>query len=259
MTAGAAPSLSTTVSYRVRFDESTPEGSVRPSGLLRYAQDAAWIHSERLGFDRAWYANRGLTWLVRCADVHILALPAMGETVAVTTSIVGYRKVWARRRTDIVRADGSSAGVVQTDWVITDERGAPTRVPADFLALMGEGLPTFEPGRVALPPTPDDATALQFEVRDSDLDPLAHVNNAAYLDYVETGARRAPDGSRILRRLPRRYRLEYVGPAPADASVTARVWPIAGGLGFRLTDADGRELLRATVEADRGAAAAHLA
>lgn len=258
MTAGAEPRLSTTVTYRVRFDECTPAGTVRPSTLLRYAQDAAWIHSERLGFDRGWYATRGLTWLVRCADVHILALPAMGEIVSVTTSIVGYRKVWGRRRTDIVRADGSSAGVVQTDWVITDERGAPTRVPADFLALMGHGLPTFVPGRVTLPPAPGDATSLTFEVRDSDLDPMAHVNNAAYLDYVETGARRAPDGPRILGILPRRYRLEYVGPAPAGATVEARAWPIDAGLGFRLSDAAGRELLRATVEPE-GRSASRLA
>jgi hypothetical protein len=40
--------------------------------LLRYAQDVAWFHSASRGFDRAWYAERGLTWLVRTAEVSVL-------------------------------------------------------------------------------------------------------------------------------------------------------------------------------------------
>ncbi len=34
-----------------------PDGRLRTSGLLRYAQDLAWIHSASRGFDRAWYAR----------------------------------------------------------------------------------------------------------------------------------------------------------------------------------------------------------
>jgi acyl-ACP thioesterase len=63
------PALGMTVPYRVRFDESSPAGTIRTSALLRYAQDVAWLHSERLGFDRAWYAERGLTWLVRSVEL----------------------------------------------------------------------------------------------------------------------------------------------------------------------------------------------
>ena len=51
--------------YRVRFDEAGPDGLLRTSVLLRYAQDVAWHHSTSRGFDRAWYAERGLAWLVR--------------------------------------------------------------------------------------------------------------------------------------------------------------------------------------------------
>ena len=46
--------------YRVRFDEAGPDGLLRTSALMRYAQDIAWRHSEQLGFDRDWYASRGL-------------------------------------------------------------------------------------------------------------------------------------------------------------------------------------------------------
>ena len=46
---------------------------VRTSTLLRYAQDLASFHSAELGFDRAWYAERGLAWLARAAAVAVLA------------------------------------------------------------------------------------------------------------------------------------------------------------------------------------------
>ena len=47
--------------YRVRFDEAGPDGHLRTSGLMRYAQDVAWQHSAALGFGRDWYLERGLT------------------------------------------------------------------------------------------------------------------------------------------------------------------------------------------------------
>ena len=116
------------VAYRARFDESDPNGLLRSAGLLRYAQDAAWIHSEKLGFTREWYAERGLWWLVRCAELLLTGDIRMGETVIATTEIVGYRKVWARRRTEVARESGEVVAILLSDWVITDSRGAPTRV-----------------------------------------------------------------------------------------------------------------------------------
>ena len=69
-------------SYRVRFDEAGPNGLLRASGLLRYAQDIAWMHSEALGFDRAWYRERELAWLVRAAEVTVGSGIAMGAIAA---------------------------------------------------------------------------------------------------------------------------------------------------------------------------------
>ena len=89
-----------TVPYRVRFDECGADGIVRTSSLLRYAQDVAWVHSEQLGFDREWYTSRGLAWVVRAAELGILQSVPLGMTLSVSTRITGFRKVWARRRTE---------------------------------------------------------------------------------------------------------------------------------------------------------------
>jgi acyl-CoA thioesterase FadM len=240
-----------TVPYRVRFDECGPDGVVRTSALLRYAQDVAWIHSERLGFDRAWYADRGLAWVVRAAELGVLAPVSLGDTLAITTSITGFRRVWARRRTE-ARLDGGAVALWgHTDWVMTDARGAPGRVPPEFPARFAVPPGSFEPGRVPLPSTPASAVRLSIRVRPQDIDPMGHVNNAAYLDYLEETVLAAGDGG-ATGGVPRRVRLEYVQPAAPGALLAAAAWPhgdeAGTGWAWRLTESDdGPDLARGRI------------
>ena len=179
------PAAGVTVAYRVRFDECGPDGVARTSTLLRYAQDVAWIHSERMGFDRDWYLERGLAWVVRAAELRIMCPIALGATLDITTAVTGFRRVWARRRTEARLADGTLALWMHTDWVMIGERGLPGRVPPEFPAAFTVPPGTFEPGRVPLAPTPPGVAVTRASVRPQDLDPMGHVNNAAYLDYLE--------------------------------------------------------------------------
>ena len=246
-----AANRTATVPYRVRFDECGPDGLARTSAMLRYAQDVAWIHSERLGFDRDWYATRGLTWLVRAAQVTILCPVPLGTTLDVSTTVSGFRKVWARRRTDGRLEDGTLAFWAHTDWVIIDARGLPTRVPAEFPEVYGTMPGPFEPGRVQLPPTPPDASTHRGLVRPQDLDPQGHVNNAAYLDYLEEALLAAGDAAAAgVTTSPRSVWLEYLVQATPGAVVEGSTWPDDAVPGepatraWRLTDEAGIELAR---------------
>lgn len=249
---GAAAGAGVTIPYRIRFDECGPDGIVRTSTLLRYAQDVAWVHSERLGFGRAWYADRGLAWVVRAAELAILAPVPLGATLAVSTAVTGFRRVWARRRTEARLDDGTLAFWGHTDWVMTDHRGLPGRVPAEFPAAFAIPPGPFEPGRVALPPTPQDAVVHRAAVRPQDLDPMGHVNNAAYVDYLEEALHAAGDaGRRRLSGIPRRIRLEYAAAAAPGARLLGAVWrePSTDGdaWAWRLADDLGSELARGQI------------
>ena len=110
------------VPYRVRFDECGPDGSVRTSALLRYAQDVAWVHSERLGFDRAWYAARGLGGWCAAAELGVLQRAARRDAPrldpghrasARSGPAAGRRSSWP----------SASSRPGDTDWVMTDARG----------------------------------------------------------------------------------------------------------------------------------------
>jgi acyl-CoA thioester hydrolase len=230
-------------SYRVRFDEAGPDGRLRTSGFMRYAQDLAWQHSADLGFGREWYGERGLTWLVRAAELRILAAPEMGTTLTARTSIVGMRRISARRRGDFVLEDGSPAGWVHTDWVLIDARGALTRIPAIFPEIFGGTEDMGAVGRVPLPATPPDAPRRRFRVRPHELDPMAHANNAVYLDWLEEAVDAAAATT-----IPRSYRMEYTLAVEPGVALEDAAWATDDGWSYRLTGADdGLDRFRARI------------
>lgn len=237
--------------YRARFDEASADGWLRSSGYLRWAQDMAWVHSEAAGLSREWYRQRGLTWLIRSVQLDVLDEVPYGASVSVTTEVVGFRRVWARRRTTFARpGDGGTHATALTDWVLLNERGAPVRIPDEISQRFVGGQATFSPMRVELPAAPRSASWREFAVRSSEADPLGHVNNAAYLDYVEehlSGTGQAD----ATRRLPRRYQLEFLQSAEPGMEMVGRAWPSEGGWSYRLGDTAGRDLLLARLESDR--------
>jgi acyl-CoA thioesterase FadM len=256
--------------YRVRFDEANPAGLLRGSALLGYVQDVAWRHSEALGFPRAWYREKGVAWLVRAVETRLLAPIADGETVTVTTRLTGYRKVLARRESEVTGPGGDLRAVVTIDWAMTDGRAA-IRIPAEFERAPIDGPGPFTPIRVNLSPAPRDTTTLRFAPRLRELDPMNHANNGVYLDWLDEAiADAGPDGAAAVATLPRTYRLEYLRPAGPRAALVSSAWPLpvgevgtahiagapgegeAAGWAYRLADEDGADLLRGVLRPGRG-------
>ncbi|MBI3750352.1 MAG: hypothetical protein HY263_01690 [Chloroflexi bacterium] len=252
--------------YRVRFDEAGPDGRIRTSALLRYTQDVAWRHSEDLGFDRRWYLQRGRWWVVRSVDLEVLAAVPMGRTLRLSTAVVGHRRIWARRLADARLADGTLAARIVTDWVILDDRGRLVRIPEDFglsftnPELPGEILRAQVPAWADAPrqagdgPRGSPASEVRLAVRPHDLDPLGHVNNATYLDWVEEGLAAANrgaddpgdrgDANDPVAALPRRARLEYLASAEPGDEVVVATWRRGSTWVSRITRTDGQEVLR---------------
>lgn len=233
--------------YRVRFDEAGADGHLRSSGFLRYAQDLAWIHSESAGFGRDWYGSRGLTWLVRSVELEVVDPVVYGAELTASTEVIGFRRVWARRRSEF-RQPGSEriAAIALTDWVLLNSRGRPVRPPDEILAAFPSPVGDFTPIRLGLAP-PSAVSRVEFSARNSEVDPLGHVNNAAYIDYVDehlvASGRRAH-----VRHVPRRYQGEFLAATEPEMTIVGESWLANGSWQYRLT-ADGRELFRARFEA----------
>jgi acyl-ACP thioesterase len=232
--------------YRVRFDECRPDGRIRTSVLLRYTQDLAALHSSIRGFGRDWYAERGITWLVRAAEVEVLEPIGIGAELVGTTQVAGSRRVWARRRTDFVDPTGTPVARIRIDWVLLDARGVPTRIPHEFEPVFGTAPSTVGLARVDLGEVPVEAARSVRAVRPQELDPMDHVNNAVYADWLDEAVGGA-GGEGSVGAVPRLARLEYARAAAPGAIVDADVWQSDDGWSCRLSDADG-DLLRARLE-----------
>jgi acyl-ACP thioesterase len=233
--------------YRVRFDEAAPDGRIRTSVLLRYAQDLAWYHSAYHGFTRDWYRERGLTWLARAGEVTVEGDMRVGDEIVGTTQVVGWRRVWARRRTDFVDAQGKRVAWTHVDWVLLDARGAPTRVPKDFDKDFFAPQADFPLGRVTLADVPDGVDAARVVVRPQELDPMDHVNNAVYADWIDERILEL-GGETDVRAIPRTVRLEYARAVDAGSTVLAHAWRDEAGWSCAIRDAAGNDYLRARLE-----------
>jgi acyl-ACP thioesterase len=237
-----------TVDYRVRFDEAGPEGVAKPSLYLRLAQDTAWIHSEQLGFTRAWYEDRGLAWLVRGVALEVAGDARHGDTLAVTTRVLGYRRIWARRRADVV-AGSTIVATVLTDWILTDGRGRPVRIPEAIAERIPGSAGSLEAIRVPEAPERPADVLLEGVIRRSEADPLAHVNNAAYLDRVlDLGS--LVDGLEASERRDRpTVAIEYRAAAGPGDAIRESAWRLEDGAAFAygMTLGDGSPIVRAHV------------
>jgi acyl-ACP thioesterase len=247
VTAGARQPDRCSSPYRVRFDEAAPDGRIRSSVLLRYAQDLAWFHSSARGFTREWYRERSLTWLARAAEVGVEGDMRVGDEIVGTTQVVGWRRVWARRRTDFVDSTGALVAWTHVDWVLLDGRGAPTRIPKEFDGIFWAPDATFPLGRVRLGDPPPDVDEASIRIRPQELDPMDHVNNAVYADWLDEQVIRA-GGEADVRIIPRVVRLEYARAVDAGATVVADAWREADGWSCRIRDDSGAECLRARLE-----------
>lgn len=230
---------------RVRFEEATSDETMRTSIFLAWAADVAWQHSTLLGFDREWYSSRGLFWLVRAIRLDVFDPIRTYETAYVSTQVMAYRRIAARRHTEIRDAERNLRAAMEIDWVMTNERGIPSRVPEEMLAFVSHDA-TFELLRVSIPETPPDAATTRMTVRRRDLDPLAHVNNSVYLDYLEETLVAAGQAE-LLRTTPRRYEVDFLASAEMGDTILGQTWPNENGWAFRLSRSDGQDLFRGRV------------
>ena len=217
LTPGDAPdevALPSEARYRdegrgVRFDECGRDGRMRAAALLRHAQDVAWLHSERLEYGRAWYEARGVGWVVRGIDLLIDQPPHSNEVITATTSLAGFRHVMARRHTRLFTASGRVIADAAIDWVMTDAEGRPSRFPTEFESFVQRVNATFLPIKIsATPPEGTSIRTVEIPLRTSDIDPLGHVNHAAWLEIAEEALHAVAPATIAAAR--RRIRLEYL-------------------------------------------------
>ncbi|MFZ0088544.1 MAG: acyl-ACP thioesterase domain-containing protein [Solirubrobacteraceae bacterium] len=168
---------------RPGFADCAPSGRVRLDALACWLQDIAFADVQDAGLERV------AVWVVRRTRIRVNRFPRFGERFALTTFCSGLGRMWAERRTDIVRPDVDRPDVEAVSlWVHLDgERWRPTPLTEpEISAYTGASPPRRVTARLRhpMPASPDDGGGAWI-FRATECDIADHVNNAAYWQPVE--------------------------------------------------------------------------
>ncbi|HEY3248691.1 MAG TPA: acyl-ACP thioesterase domain-containing protein [bacterium] len=219
--------------FQVRYDECAVDGTVRASALLRYVVETAFAHSADKGFPLDWYDSHRLHWLVRRMRLELLQPVSYGAGLTVTTEVVGFRRIWARRRNRIADQAGARLGDATMDWIFTDGRGRPARVPLEMETAFPGVSERMDLEHLEVGSQPSGLPADEYLIPAHQVDPLGHMNSAAYVDLFDDAL--VALGVDVQAR-PAVYELEYFRAPRLGERLKRYVWEDRGGWSIQALD-----------------------
>ncbi len=214
-------SLIHTRTFRVRHYECDAYGHLSNVNYLRYMQEAAFAAADAVGYGLRYCEAEKRVWLIRETDIEYQRPLHYGDSVTVRTWVEDLRRSRSRRAYEFINDSGGEACPAKspkgeqsrrvaratTDWVYVDaDTLRPVAVPPEIMAAFGlspdqtptprSKFPTAPPppppganlkfalGRAGAKETPPGVFKMRRQAQFREIDALAHVNNAVYLDYV---------------------------------------------------------------------------
>lgn len=189
---------------------------LRLPAVFKFLQEAAIKHADQFETGTKASAARGESWVLNRLAAAIHRYPQYEEPLRVETwssgirVFKGYRDFRVYCRDELVVSASSL-------WLYVDLTAKSlVRVPADVAtAFPSRAGPVFHPDldRLRLVPPRDGAGELtKVSVRYSDIDGNGHVNNTAYLDYLQTALIKAGLPAR-----PRQVAIQFQKEIAPDA------------------------------------------
>lgn len=170
-------------SRQVALSDTDPTGRLRFDAAARYIQDVAAF--DALDADISEIGN----WVLKQNNFEILSFPTYGQKLTCKTYLTGSGRAWVERTSVISDKDtGKELIVARALWVLTNlKSGSPISVPESVYHIYG---PLATQHKVQIrngkrPELPPVKNKLSWQIRFSDQDVLAHLNNATYLETVE--------------------------------------------------------------------------
>ena len=201
----------------VRFAEVDRDQVMLLPSLFQLLQEAAIRHADLYGVGAAGIAERGTSWVLNRLVVGIERYPRRDEALRVETWSTGVHGFRGHREFRLFCGEELLLSASSL-WLWIDLRTRTlARVPEELAAAFpvgGDGRPPYrtelERIRFAAPAAP--APAVPVNVRYSDFDANGHVNNTAFIDYLQTALVRHGSTPH-----PRRLELQFLREIPLSA------------------------------------------
>lgn len=162
------------------------------AALFRNLQEAAILHAEMVGHGAEAADRDQMGWVLHKLAIRLRRYPRYKETIAITTWSTGVSGYLGLRDFE-VKVAGEIIAQASSRWLFVDiARRSIRRVPAALVtAFAPERAEPLIPEVNAIERFVLDATDFTGTIttRYSDYDSNGHVNNAAYIDYLQTLSR----------------------------------------------------------------------
>lgn len=179
---------------RVAYDEVDTHFRMKLPVLFQRLQRAALKHSEAVGLESEKMVAAGAVWILSRMRVHIQRLPTYRETITVRTwhkGSAGFRA----GRDFLVFCGNEQVAAAASQWLFFDlNRKRIAKIPkavSDPYTAEKENVLGVEAIDFAVDKAFDVQGTLTIATREGDYDPNGHVNNTAYMDYLDTLIKRS--------------------------------------------------------------------
>ncbi|MFA5057952.1 MAG: acyl-ACP thioesterase domain-containing protein [Opitutaceae bacterium] len=206
--------LDLTVSY---WDVDRDQLLLLP-GVFKFLQEAAIKHADLFDAGTRAMVNRGESWVLNRLAAAIHRYPRYEEQLRVVTWSSGVRAFKGYRDFRVFCGEELVAAASSLWLYVNLQTKSLVRVPEEiaitFPSRTGEVFrPELDKLRL-VPPAAESARSYPVSVRYSDVDGNGHVNNTAYLDYLQTALVKGALPSR-----PRSIEIQFLKEIPPDAEM----------------------------------------
>ena len=178
--------------FRVRWQECGAYAIVDPIHYIYFMQETFMAHTAEHGYTPGSELKKGRAWVIRETEIEYLRPLRYGDTVRVSMQIGELRRISVTRFYEFT--DESTEELVarsRSEFVCVNAKShLPMAVPEDIIVeFFPEGIPDKPLPRNRFPkvsPPTHNVYQMRKKVEFRDLDPLRHVNNATYLNYMIT-------------------------------------------------------------------------
>ncbi len=172
--------------YQLKSSDVNRWQRLRTSVLMRWLQEAAIAHTEKLGMGREKTLDRGLFWIVSLQKTEILRMPVYDEKVTVRSWPGRTMHVFFPRYYELISEDKKETLVrASALWMLLDEKTRRFVFPESY-GIVIDG--TVTGNEIALPASPKSLPFTKetaFSVPFSYVDLNGHMNNTRYYDLAD--------------------------------------------------------------------------
>lgn len=171
--------------FEVLSFQVNPEKKLRWAALGDILQELAWKHADSRDFGQQLH-EQGRIWVLSRFSIEVKRMPVWGDVLKVHTAARGVDKLFALREFLVEDQNGEILATAMSAWILLDVATRRPLRPQQVLPV--ELFPTVVdinllPPKIQVPANMEKGPLL--EVGYADLDINHHVNNVAYIRWIE--------------------------------------------------------------------------